>query len=72
MHRIVAYTFLKVCEKKIHQFLSSIKTDAHRRKLVPFFLSHGVQGFNRTAAAPSEISLCQVQPLQVNNKVDTL
>jgi len=23
--------------KKIHQFLSSIKKDAHKRKLVPFF-----------------------------------
>jgi len=23
--------------KKIHQFLSSIKNDAHKRKLVPFF-----------------------------------
>ena len=27
---------------KIHQSLSSIKKDTHNRKLVPFFLSHGV------------------------------
>jgi len=31
-----------MCVKKIHQFLSSIKKDAHKRKLVPFFLPHGV------------------------------
>jgi len=30
--------------KKIHQFLSSTKKDAHKRKLVPFFLPHGVYG----------------------------
>jgi len=36
MHRIVAYSFLNVCEK-IHQFLSRIKKDAHKRKLVPVF-----------------------------------
>jgi len=28
--------------KKIHQFLSNIKKEAHKRKLVPFFLPHGV------------------------------
>ena len=33
---VFPYTFLDVCEKKIHQFLSSIKKDAHKRKLVPF------------------------------------
>jgi len=32
----VANTFLNVCEK-IHLFLSSIKKDAHKRILVPFF-----------------------------------
>jgi len=36
MHGIVAHTFLNVCEKN-HQFLSSTKKDAHKRKLVPFF-----------------------------------
>ena len=41
MHGIVAYTFLNVREK-IHQFLSSIKKDARKRKFVPFFLHHGV------------------------------
>jgi len=29
--------------KKIRQFLFSIKEDAHKRKLVLFFLSHGVR-----------------------------
>jgi len=37
--------------KKIHQFLSSIKKDAHRRKLVHFFLRHG--GYTRMAAETS-------------------
>ena len=34
----VAHTFLNkhICEK-LHQFLSSIKRDARKRKLVPFF-----------------------------------
>jgi len=27
---------------KIHQFLARIKKDAHKRKLVSFFLPHGV------------------------------
>jgi len=35
---IVAYTFLNECEK-IHRFLSSIKKDAQKRKLVPFSAS---------------------------------
>jgi len=35
---IVAYTYPNVCEKN-HQFLSSIKKDAHKRKLVPFCLT---------------------------------
>ena len=34
------HAFFNICEK-IHQFLSSIK-NAHKRKLVPFFLPHGV------------------------------
>jgi len=38
MHGIVAYTFLNIY-KKIHQFLSSIKRDTHKRKLVPFSAS---------------------------------
>jgi len=33
---IVADAFLNMCEK-IHRFLSSIKRDAYKRKLVPFF-----------------------------------
>ena len=32
----VAYTFPNICEKT-QQFLSSIKRDAHERKLAPFF-----------------------------------
>jgi len=36
MHGILAYTFLNTYEK-IHKFLSSIKTDAHKGKLFPFF-----------------------------------
>jgi len=39
--KIPIYTFLNIREK-IHQFLSSVKRDAHKRKLVPFFLPHGV------------------------------
>jgi len=31
---------------KNHQFLSRIRQDAHKRKLVPFFLPHGV-GYNK-------------------------
>ena len=48
MHGIVAYrsTFLtpNVCEK-IHQFLSRTRKDAHKRKLVPCFLPHGVDRY---------------------------
>jgi len=29
--------------EKVHQFLSSIKKDAHKRKFVLFFLPHSVQ-----------------------------
>jgi len=36
MHGILAYTFLNTYEKN-HKFLSSIKTDAHKGKLFPFF-----------------------------------
>jgi len=36
MNGIVAYTFLIKYEKN-QQFLSSIKRDAHKRILVPFF-----------------------------------
>jgi len=36
MHRIVAYTFFNAYDK-IRQFLSSIKREAHKRKLLPFF-----------------------------------
>jgi len=36
MHLIVAYTFLNIYEKKL-PVLSSIKRDAHKRKVVPFF-----------------------------------
>jgi len=43
IHRIVAYAFRNVCEKN-HQFLSSIRKHAHKRKLVPFFLPHGIEG----------------------------
>jgi len=39
--KIVAYTFLNL-RKKVHQILSSIKKDAQKRKLVHFFLRHGV------------------------------
>ena len=45
MHRIVAYTFPNIYEK-IHQFLSSIKRDAHKRKLVPSFLPHSIDTRN--------------------------
>ena len=31
-----------MCVKKIHQFLSSIKKDAHKRKVIPLFLPHNV------------------------------
>ena len=41
VHGIVAYTFFNVCEK-ICQSLSSVKKDAHTRKLVNFFLPHSV------------------------------
>ena len=34
--------FLHVYEKN-HQFLSSTKRDAYKRKLVPFFLPRGVE-----------------------------
>ena len=51
---IVAYTFLNVCEK-IHQFLSSIKKDAHKRKTGSFFLPHGVQGGSKKVSC-----LCNV------------
>ena len=38
LHGIVAYTFLdRPKDEKINQFLSSIKKDAHKRKLVSFF-----------------------------------
>ena len=40
---------------KNHQFLSSIRNDAYKRKLVPFFLPHGVVF----------VSLCHVQMQQV-------
>jgi len=33
---IVAYTFLNI-DEKIHQFLSSMITDVHKRKLVLLF-----------------------------------
>jgi len=46
MDRIVAYTFLNICEK-IHQFLSSIKRDAHKRKL-GFFSSASQCIMNRS------------------------
>jgi len=36
MRRIVAYTFLNVCEKKSTSFCQALK-DAHKRKLVPVF-----------------------------------
>jgi len=42
IHGIVAYTFINICEKN-HQFLSSIKKDVHKRKVVSFFLPHGVE-----------------------------
>jgi len=35
-------SFGLMCVKKIHQFLSSTKQDVHKRKMVPFFLPHGV------------------------------
>ena len=38
---IAACMFLNTYEK-IHQFLSSIKRKARKRKLVAFFLPHGV------------------------------
>ena len=42
MHAKIKYTSLWLIlslmyVKKIHQFLSSIKKDAHKRKLLPFF-----------------------------------
>ena len=37
----IAYTFLIIYEK-IHQFLLSVKRDAHERKLFPSFLTHHV------------------------------
>ena len=49
IHGIVAYTFLNVCEK-IHQFLSSIKIDAHKRK---WFLSSTSRCVCEFVVAPS-------------------
>jgi len=53
---IVAYAFLNIYEN-IHQFLSSklTKRDAHKRKLVPFFLPHGADNLlaNETARKAS-------------------
>jgi len=37
----VACRFLNIYQK-IHQFLSSIERDVHKRKLVPFYLPHSV------------------------------
>ena len=45
MHRIVAYTFPNIYENN-HPFLSSIKRDAHKRKLVLSFLPHGIDTRN--------------------------
>jgi len=47
MHAKTKYTELWLIRsliyvEKIHQFLSSIKKDAPKRKLVDFFLPHGV------------------------------
>ena len=42
---IVADTFLNMCEK-IHRFLSSIKRDAYKRKLVLFSASRCIFIFN--------------------------
>ena len=39
--RNCTYVFLNVCDK-IHQFLSSIKKDAHK-KIGSFFLPHSVE-----------------------------
>jgi len=41
MRRIVAYTFLNVCEK-IYQFLSSIKRCTQKKVGSCFFLPHSV------------------------------
>jgi len=48
LHGIVAYTstFVNIYEN-IHQFLSSIERDEQERKLVPFFLRHGVYPTDR-------------------------
>jgi len=54
--------------KKIHQFLSSIKKDAHKRKLVPFFLPHGV-GAN--AASVYESVIQQEYSRHPDNRVNS-
>jgi len=41
MHQSVDYRFLNIYEKN-HEFLSSIKRNAQKRKVVPFSLPHGV------------------------------
>ena len=55
IHVIVAYTSLMYA-KKIHQFLSSIKRDAQHRKLVPFFLPHGVHMTLKTTGRSAYVS----------------
>jgi len=65
MHRIVALTFLDVCEE-IHRFLSSIRKDAHKTKLVPFFCLTmcvgSVQGYLSSRHTSLEYSCVSSRP----------
>ena len=45
MHRIVGYMFLNIYIKNSQEFLSSVKRDAHKRKLVLFSASENVTTF---------------------------
>jgi len=67
MHQIVAYTFLIVCEK-VHQFLPSIKKDAHKRKLVPFFCLTVYNSVAKTRLrGNAAVSIHCATPLQSND-----
>jgi len=57
--------------KKIHQFLSSIKRDAQHRKLVPFFLPHGVHMTLKTTGRSAYVSHASMS-LLVSSGCDNL
>ena len=60
IRRILAYTFLNICEK-IYQFLSNIKNAARRRKLVPLFCVTVYMNIGRCRSAVSEASIDSLQ-----------